>query len=576
MKSDLLQEIKNYVRGYLASNLSPDLTYHNLQHTQEVVNAAEEICLGENLDPVICEDVLIAAWFHDTGYATTYIGHEDESIALARRFLEEKNVSSQRIEHIISLIDATRFMQKPDNKAEACLKDADNLNVGKISFWQRGQNLQTEWEKFLGKTYSPLEWAQMQLSFLQSSRFYTPYCQKNYKPIQDKNIEFVKTKIEEFRQASMKKPLLKRKSILKYARLTYSFILAFILGILVSLSISISIWGFANHAAIIGFIAGIFIGGIIRLFERPYEENIEQKIIFPLALFTRTGLMGVLFLISVGLGALIYALLISERPTAQLYKERFEFVFSNPENIFRFAVLTLLISFILNYVKFTTRIIGRRILIRYLLGRYANPQVEERIFMFVDLNSSTTLAERLGPDKYHLLLTEFFKDISPAIKKTKGEIYQYVGDEVVITWPVKDGIKKNNCVRCFFEMEKNLSSKADEYVTNFGIKPDFKVGLHGGKVITAVVGSLKLDIVYHGDVINTCERILNKCIPLNKVILASEYVIRRLNLATKYQPEFVATLKLKGKESEISLYTLHVLENNMFLFNNKKSFIHTS
>ncbi|MCX7768398.1 MAG: HD domain-containing protein [Flavobacteriales bacterium] len=556
-RSQSLQRVREFCEEFLATTLPSTLTFHNLQHTKEVVSAAEEICLAEGLGPEETEEVLMAAWFHDTGYARTYIGHEDESIALARHFLTQIEFPAERIEKVVALIDATRFLQKPRSSAEACLKDADNLHTAKMSFWSKGQLLKTEWEVHLGKYHTPAEWAAMQLAFLESTVYYTHYCEVHYTPLKEKNIEFVRTKLEALRSEEAKKPLLiPRRTLRNYLRQAEAMALALSLGILISLSISISLWGFREHAATIGLIAGIFIGGVIRFFERPYEENIEQKIIFPLAVFTRTGIMGVLFLLSIGTGAVIYALLISQRPTSQLYRERFEFILSDPENLMRFAIITFLISFLLNYVKFTTRIIGRRVLVRYLLGRYAKPQAEERIFMFVDLNSSTALAERLGADRYHRLLTQFFQDISPAIKKTRGEIYQYVGDEVVVTWPLQDGIRKNNCVRCFFEMEKQLARRRSAYEAAYGIRPDFKVGLHGGKVITAVVGSLKLDVVYHGDVINTCERILNQCIPLRRKFLVSEFVVRRLTLSPRYDAEFVATLRLKGKEAEVSLYTI--------------------
>lgn len=557
MRTPLLVRTKAYVEALLTEALPETLTFHNLLHTKEVVSAAEEICLAEGLNDMETEEVLIAAWFHDTGYTRAYIGHEDESMALAREFLKAENYPAQRLEKVLALIDATRFMQKPRSTPEACLKDADNLHTGKMNFWQKGQTLKKEWEVHLGKVHSPAEWAALQLSFLENTVYYTNYCEKHYAPLKEKNIEMVRARLEALRtEEARKQSFIRKKTFNIYLQQAEKLSLSLVLGILISLSLTISLWGFAEHAGVIGLLAGLFIGGVIRFFERPYEENIEQKIIFPLAIFTRTGLMGLLFLMSLGTASVIYALLISERPTSQLYQERFKFIFSDPENFFRFAVFTFLISFLLNYIKFTTRIIGRRILIRYLLGRYARPQEEERLFMFIDLNSSTLLAEKLGADKYHSLLTRFFKDISPAIKKTKGEIYQYVGDEVVVTWSIKDGLKKNNCVRCFFEIEKHLSRSRPEYEKWYGIRPDFKVGLHGGRVITAVVGTLKLDVVYHGDVINTCERILNQCIPLRRKFLASEYVVRRLTLAPHFLPEFVATLKLKGKESEMSLYTI--------------------
>src|SRR5918993_4412510 len=82
-------------------------------------------------------------------------------------------------------------------------------------------------------------------------------------------------------------------------------------------------------------------------------------------------------------------------------------------------------------------------------GKYNRPKEERRIFMFVDLNSSTSIAEQLGDEKYHSLLKDFFADITAPILENKGSIYQYVGDEVVIAWNYEDGKENIHCIRCF-------------------------------------------------------------------------------------------------------------------------------
>ncbi|MCZ2337755.1 MAG: hypothetical protein LC127_06035, partial [Chitinophagales bacterium] len=92
----------------------------------------------------------------------------------------------------------------------------------------------------------------------------------------------------------------------------------------------------------------------------------------------------------------------------------------------------------------------------YLLGKYHKPIEEERIFMFIDINSSTSMAEKMGIEKYHNMLNRFFFDIGSPISRSMGEIYQYVGDEVVITWKMKDGLENANCIRCYYRILKQL------------------------------------------------------------------------------------------------------------------------
>lgn len=554
-ESAIYLSVKEYVETYLLQNLSPELYFHDLRHTKEVVSAVEEIALGERLSPDIVEVLKIAAWFHDTGYTLRYIGHEDESKEIARRYLESIGYPPEKIIQVCDLIDATRYKHEPQNAEEACLIDADRLSMGKMSFILRGENLRKEWEVYLNKKHTDEEWWDIQINYLKETVFYTNYADKNYSLLKQNNME----KFLRFKESSRPENVtvrLRRKTLKRSKKVFRALWQLFALGLVFSLAVTFSIWGFDEHSLTIGLIAGVLIGLVLRLFEKPYELAVEKRIAFPLGIFARTLIMGFSFLLSIGLAAMIYAYLLSQKPTAEIYREKIEFVFSTPENIFRFLLMVFIISFLFNFVKLAARILGPRVLRNYMLGKYFKPSAEERIFMFIDMNSSTSLAEKLGPHQYHLLLNDFFKDISPAIANTKGEIYQYVGDEVVVTWNMKDGIKKNNCIRCYFEIERNIARLKPLYEKNYGIRPDFKAGLHAGRVITAEVGQIKSDIVYHGDVVNTCERILSQCHPMNKKILVSEYLIRNLNLLPYYEAEFVNAIRLKGKGMEMGLYTI--------------------
>jgi adenylate cyclase len=193
----------------------------------------------------------------------------------------------------------------------------------------------------------------------------------------------------------------------------------------------------------------------------------------------------------------------------------------------------------------------------FLLGKYFHPRREERIFMFLDLRSSTGIAEKLGEKKYFNFLKDVFNFSTPSILSNRGEIYQYVGDEVVVSWKTNQGIENANCIQCFFDIQTALKEKSSYFQTNYGIEPIFKAGLHYGYVMAGEIGVVKRDIAFSGDVLNTTARIQNKCNDLGVDILISNFLMDKLNLSLgTYDITKMATLKLRGKESASELFSI--------------------
>ena len=189
-------------------------------------------------------------------------------------------------------------------------------------------------------------------------------------------------------------------------------------------------------------------------------------------------------------------------------------------------------------------------------GKYNTPKEEKRIFMFLDLNSSTAIAEQLGDETYHAFLKDFFADITNPILENKGEIYQYVGDEVVIAWNYEDGKKDLHCLKCFFDMKLHIQKRKEKYLRLYGVIPSFKAGIHCGKVIAGEIGIIKRDITYSGDVLNTTSRILNKCGEFNEEIIASAELLSEVSFIKDYITRPLGAIKLKGKEKEVLLNAL--------------------
>ncbi|GER59060.1 hypothetical protein ULMA_11680 [Patiriisocius marinus] len=192
----------------------------------------------------------------------------------------------------------------------------------------------------------------------------------------------------------------------------------------------------------------------------------------------------------------------------------------------------------------------------YLMGRYFRPKQERRIFMFADIKNATSIAEILEEEKYFNFLKDFFRDIAPAIVQTRGEVYQYVGDEVVISWKMKQGLKSGNAIQCYYSMRKIINQKKQRYIDRYGFYPKFKVGYHYGNVMVGEIGQIKREIVFSGDVLNTASRIQALCNELEVGILASkEFADLQIKLPSGVKRIDLGTEKLRGKADEMKLVT---------------------
>ncbi len=218
--------------------------------------------------------------------------------------------------------------------------------------------------------------------------------------------------------------------------------------------------------------------------------------------------------------------------------------------------VSFLLLLMIQFTALVSRLLGRNVLLNYLLGRYYLPKEEERIFMFVDMKSSTHIAEKLGHLEWHRLLNDYFFDIAEPIHRTRGEIYQYVGDEVVITWPKDRGVRNLNCIRCFFLIEAKMKAKRERYLQRYGFEPVFKAGYHIGKVVAGEIGDYKRSIVFHGDTINTASRIQAETNRIGRRLLLSSNLLQLLDLGNEYKEEFIGKIILRGKEKEITLFSL--------------------
>ena len=194
----------------------------------------------------------------------------------------------------------------------------------------------------------------------------------------------------------------------------------------------------------------------------------------------------------------------------------------------------------------------------FFMGRYFRPQREKHIFMFLDLRSSTYIAQVLGEQLYFNFIKDVIRDATPVILKHKGRIYQYVGDEITVSWWMNQGLFKLNCIRCPIEVRKVFNHRSSYYTATYGVVPDFKAGLHCGPVMVGEIGVVKRDIAFSGEVVGTAARIQSRCNHLEVNLLISHDLKELLSWqGSKLIPEHKGDLLIKGKMVNLPLYTVN-------------------
>ncbi|MEM6735066.1 MAG: adenylate/guanylate cyclase domain-containing protein [Bacteroidota bacterium] len=298
---------------------------------------------------------------------------------------------------------------------------------------------------------------------------------------------------------------------------------------------------------ILGLIAGIIFGSL-NYFSDKY---IHKKISFGRTLLfgTFSHLVAVIVLITFGMRA--FTRIIGVEMNREIYQD---YIFS--QEMILLVVYCFIVGFFINLFTEIDKKFGPGNLWKMLKGEFYSPKEEQRIFMFLDLKNSTGIAEKLGHRKYSELIQDCFQDVSEIVLKFKASIYQYVGDEIVLTWTIKEGLENLNCIRFYFAYKEKLVSSAANYETKYNMVPEFKAGLEMGSVMVAEVGDLKREIAYHGDVLNTAARIQGCCNQYGKSILISENIEKTLRDSLKTKVQLLGDVQLRGKQKNIRIYAV--------------------
>lgn len=220
-----------------------------------------------------------------------------------------------------------------------------------------------------------------------------------------------------------------------------------------------------------------------------------------------------------------------------------------------YCLYVLIVNLSLSFLWEITRLLGSGNFFKLVTGKFYKPKEEYRIFMFVDLNSSTTIAEKLGHIAYSSFIKDCFYDLA-VVQHYNAQIYQYVGDEAVLTWERYKMKYVTQCVDAFWAFDDELSKRSAYYKTTYGIIPEFKAGMNIGVVTVVEIGDIKKEIAYYGNTLNTASRIEAVCNFYNEKLLISKKMYDELiKESSSYTYTKVAETQLRGKQGTTEIYS---------------------
>lgn len=312
------------------------------------------------------------------------------------------------------------------------------------------------------------------------------------------------------------------------------------------LGVQVSLWQFAIVIGVVGFIiCGLLIFYLKPAFNHmPVWASSLLKIVITFAVF-----IAISFIIF-----LIYYEFIYDGDFAE-YTRTFFTKIVRTHTFFSFMIDMFVLTLLsIAFLEITDKY-GPGMFWSMLIGEYHKPIKENRIFIFLDINDSTTIAEELGHEKYFLMLRKFFDDITSPVLANEGEIYQYVGDEIVLSWlnTPENKIKSLKFLRNSYYLIERMSWK---YEKLFQRVPRFKAGIHVGEVTAGFIGIIKKELIYSGDTVNTTARIRSMCHELNEHFILSEDFMHDFYEPHGYVIEEIGMMDLKGRLEPIKLYSM--------------------
>ncbi|HAD14664.1 MAG TPA: HD family phosphohydrolase [Saprospirales bacterium] len=184
----LLNEVEAHIKDHFAQFISPQYVFHDLEHTIQTVAAAKTIAEGFRLDPQDLLTILLATWFHDTGYAEGPADHEERSCARAAAFLQGK-VPAEQLNEIQACIRATKVPQTPQSLLGQIIADADLSHLGMDLYWDRTSRLRQEFVLTRSMVMSDQDWVDFEINFMLTHEYHTVVAQELFNKRKAKHIQ---------------------------------------------------------------------------------------------------------------------------------------------------------------------------------------------------------------------------------------------------------------------------------------------------------------------------------------------------------------------------------------------------
>ena len=223
-----------------------------------------------------------------------------------------------------------------------------------------------------------------------------------------------------------------------------------------------------------------------------------------------------------------------------------------------FLIVIFIASYVYQLLYTLIHQIGHAPLGKIIMGYYQKPREENHIFMFLDLQSSSNYAEILGHEKYSYFIQDCFRFLTNPILKSMGRIYQFVGDEVVVTWNADKLKNYKRAVDFYYYYEEELSKYKGYFEKKYQLFPVFAASINSGEVMATEVGEIKKELAFHGDVLNTAARIQKQCKKYrNYILVTRDFAAKLIKAKTKYKLKYVDIVKFIGKERVVKIYGIY-------------------
>ncbi|MBN8961462.1 MAG: adenylate/guanylate cyclase domain-containing protein [Rhizobiales bacterium] len=272
----------------------------------------------------------------------------------------------------------------------------------------------------------------------------------------------------------------------------------------------------------------------------------------------RDWIGGLPFTSSLLLRSAVYAAVILLVEVAFNFIDHGEFGPENTRDFWNAAVFAAIAAVAINFVVEVGNLLGARTFSNFITGRYHAPVEESRFVLFVDIVGSTGLAERLGGIGIHRFLDRTFRALTEPVVDYRGEVLDYVGDELIVTWPERTGAVDSRPLRCFLAMRAALDEAAPRFEREFGAAPRVRGSLHFGPIIIGEIGDIKRAIVFNGDVMNTAARLEQLSREADGGFLASAAAIARLGETSTAVLRARGRVPIRGRVDGMDVYGLAV------------------